>query len=326
MAAKRSIPTNLFASPDFFELSSDTIRLILIGIILDADDEGRGSAHPRLLARKLDTTPEAVDQALRECEAHGMLRCYLVEGRSYYVLLHWHKYQVLSRPTPSSYPPPPQDQPSPTVPPTGTSQGNPGSPGVCVDSPGDAMLEEEGEEKEKESELEEKRTEDEEEDLPPSITRFPPTTSDSGDGALLSSNPLALEETKRVASLLKLPVSEQLGTIVQEFCHIPTISLVGEAIEARTWIDDPHRNRRGQPMTPAFFRRWLKRERGDYGSSASNGFPTRSSRGKAHTSTGTLAHDAPSDQPDTDDPYWAYFLQRMAEVKEKGYRPEEVAS
>lgn len=134
-----------------------------------------------------------------------------------------------------------------------------------------------------------------------------------------------MEEAKQVASLLKLPVSDQLEAIVREFLSTPAISLVGEAIEARTWMDDPRRNRRGQVMTPAFFRRWLKRERGDYGPSASNNSPTRSGR-----STAQMAHtDVPatlSSRQDEENPYEAYVLRRIAEVKERGYQPEEVAS
>jgi hypothetical protein len=38
MATKRSIPTNLFANPDFFELNSDTTQLIMIGLILDWEE------------------------------------------------------------------------------------------------------------------------------------------------------------------------------------------------------------------------------------------------------------------------------------------------
>ncbi len=96
MNSKRSMPTTLFSSPDFFELSSDTTCLILIGIILDADDEGCGSAHSRLLARKPAKQETQIEYALIELEEHGILQCYQVQGRSYYVLCHWHKYQTLS--------------------------------------------------------------------------------------------------------------------------------------------------------------------------------------------------------------------------------------
>ncbi len=107
MASKRSIPTTLFFSPDFFELSCNDTRLIMIGIILDADDEGRGSAHRTVLARKLHQEVELIDNALKELEQHGILQCYEVAGRPYYVLCHWHTYQTLSKPTPSKFPAPP---------------------------------------------------------------------------------------------------------------------------------------------------------------------------------------------------------------------------
>ena len=38
------------------------------------------------------------------------------------------------------------------------------------------------------------------------------------------------------------------------------MSLFGEADAAREWIEDRQRNRKQQRLTPAFFRRWLKRE------------------------------------------------------------------
>ncbi len=120
MATKRSIPTTLFASPDFFELGSDTTRLILIGLILDADDAGRGSAHSRLLAHRLDKEPAQIEQALVELQEHGMLRCYEVQGRRYYWLCHWDTYQSLNKPTSPQYSAlPPQEQRE-------GSQGHPG--------------------------------------------------------------------------------------------------------------------------------------------------------------------------------------------------------
>jgi len=44
--------------------------------------------------------------------------------------------------------------------------------------------------------------------------------------------------------------------------HTPTLSLVEEALGARSWIDDPRRTRHGSRMTPALFRRWLKEKCG----------------------------------------------------------------
>lgn len=312
MAAKRSIPTTLFESPDFFELSSDTIRLILIGIILDADDEGRGSAHPRLLARKLDKQPADIEQALAELEAHGILRCYTVEMRSYYTLCHWDKYQVLSRPTPSLYPLPP-DEPE-----AAGSQGNPGNARNPQGNPGAPLSEGEGE-----KEREEKK-ETEEENAPPArVTRFPgphlsqPSTTAPGSSdqcSFLRANELE-KLTKQVASLLKLEMTTDLRAIVQEFSPLSTISLVGEAIEACAWIEDQRRNRKQQQMTPAFFRRWLKRERGDYGLPQGNHFPVPSEPKATRPGERSLLVQSPASSRTLADPYQAYIQQRVAEIQ-----------
>jgi hypothetical protein len=167
-----------------------------------------------------------------------------------------------------------------------------------------------------------RRREDEEgEDLPPRITRFP-TSSDGGSNATSPLKTFSLEETKLVAALLKLPMSEQLVEIVQEFLQTPTISLVGEAIEARAWIDDSRRNQRSQPTTPAFFRLWLKRERGDYGTGATSSTGTRSATGSPARRGGTYTPEWK--QQVTDTPYHTYVLKRMEEVKAKYH--QEVAS
>ncbi|SRR5579875_295902 len=251
MASKRSIPTTLFASPDFFELSSNTTRLILIGLILDADDEGRGSAHPRLLARKLDQSSEDIAQALEELAAHGILQCYDVAGRRYYWLRHWLKYQTLSKPTPSLYPAPPDTLPAE----------QPEAPRETQESPGeswDPPSEGEGKLKGKRTESEEKRREAERE-LPAGITRFPNPKPSSSASTSQSSEKTLQETTEQIASLLKLPVSQELREVVQEFLPVMTLSLVGEAIEASAWVSDPRRNGSQRLMTPAFFRRWLRR-------------------------------------------------------------------
>lgn len=216
MARKRSLPTTLFASPDFFELSSNTVRLIFIGLILDADDEGRGLAHIRLLARKLDQDPEEIEHALDELAGRGMLCCYEVAARRFYWLCHWHTYQTLSKPTPSHYPPPPdqlqQHQKEQSC--TPLSSGPQTS-----------------------------QTENEEAPTPLTAHQGSPRVSTSA----------------QVAATLHLPESADLRAIVREFAGLSSHALLGEAIEARAWIDDQRRNTRQQIMTPAFFRRWLRR-------------------------------------------------------------------
>ena len=324
MASKRSIPTTLFFSPDFFELSCNDTRLIMIGIILDADDEGRGSAHLTVLARKLHQEVELIENALKELEQHGILQYYEVAGRPYYVLCHWHTYQTLSKPTPSKFPAPPAAQlqgtpstfqedagdashPQGNVGPSRNILGNAGIPTTFVGTPGqtrNAPLEGE-EEGEGEQEREGKRTEGEDEGAPRNILLFPIVGAD-----ISSASHEHLEvATSKIAQTLQLPVTEALTQIVQEFLGNSTLSLLGEAIEAREWIDDPGRNRSHKQMTLAFFRRWLKRERGDYGTPASWKEQTTGTTGKRN---GTRARDTPVANENKDDPYRAYVLRLSA--------------
>lgn len=319
MAGKRSIPTSLFSSPDFFELSSDTIRLIMIGLILDADDEGRGSAHPRLLARKLDKHLEDIDHALVELQAHGILQCYEVSGRAYYVLCHWHKYQTLSKPTPSTYPAPPD------VFAAGRRQDPFGHARETQKSLGESSLEEEGE---KEEELEKKDIGKEDEGMMPSdaepgsplhLHRF------SGDASLSPKNKSV--ELDQIAFYLQLPLTTELEAVVREFENAPTLSLIGEAIEARCWVNDLRRNRMRQPMTPAFFRRWLKRSRGDYGTleqAHRRSFPgSLETRGEERRKA---AMALPEADTQANDPYQAHFLRRLAKVKVQAQKKLEVVA
>src|SRR5205085_8661640 len=103
MSRHRCFPTNLFFIPKFEALSSNTVRLIYIGIVLDADDYGRGMASASILGRKLAQPPDTIESALLELEQQGFLECYEVEGEHYYHMRNWFKLQKLSRPTPSGY-------------------------------------------------------------------------------------------------------------------------------------------------------------------------------------------------------------------------------
>ena len=104
-------------------------------------------------------------------------------------------------------------------------------------------------------------------------------------------------------------MTEALTQIVQEFLGNSTLSLLGEAIEAREWIDDPNRNRSHKQMTLAFFRRWLKRERGDYGQPVSWKEQATGTTGRRSV---TKARGTPITDVGKDDPYREYVLQLSA--------------
>ena len=108
MARSRSLPTTLFRDPDFFDLSSET-QIILVGLVLGADDAGRGLAHAALLARELNKEIALIEQAFTDLGEAGMLQYYQVGKRTYYQLSRWQEWETLSKPTPSRYPAPPAE-------------------------------------------------------------------------------------------------------------------------------------------------------------------------------------------------------------------------
>jgi len=106
MRAKRDIPTDLFEYPGMRKQSCIT-QLILVGLVLEADDEGRGLACAELLAHALNRTVTQIEEALSALEQIGMLMCYQAGRYRYYALTYWRKWQRIRRPLPSRYPAPP---------------------------------------------------------------------------------------------------------------------------------------------------------------------------------------------------------------------------
>ena len=93
-------------------LGSRDTQLILVGLVLTADDEGRELAHPKLLGRELDYPPEQIEAALQELAANDLLILYQVGKHRYFSLTRWGQWQTLSRNkiTPSKHPAPPQSE------------------------------------------------------------------------------------------------------------------------------------------------------------------------------------------------------------------------
>ncbi|HLZ57201.1 MAG TPA: hypothetical protein VKR06_09665 [Ktedonosporobacter sp.] len=106
MRAKRNIPTDLFEYPGMRQQSVAT-RIILVGLILNADDAGRGLAHAGWLARAFNESIAQIEEALMALEKIDLLTCYQGGRHRYYALTHWRKWQRLRRPLPSRHPAPP---------------------------------------------------------------------------------------------------------------------------------------------------------------------------------------------------------------------------
>jgi hypothetical protein len=313
MARSRSIPTQLFWDPAFSLLDGDT-QIILLGLTLIADDEGRGLAQTRFLVRQFDKDAAVVEQALTTLTETGFLACYQIDNQRYYQHLHWQEWETLSKPTPSRYPAPPHNEAS--------MQSE--IPQENSKKPWEIPPEEEGEGKKNLKEEQKKEGEDEPVKL--RIVPFPPATHTDDSTASLSSQQQIVECTNQIAQILRLDVSPALTRIVEEYRLDTTISLYGEADAAHEWIENPRRNRTGQTMTPAFFRRWLKREREE----------VLSRQAQRLQATGTTGMGSAYSSPHSDlhatnaspapDPYQAYIERREREVLEQLSSSHEAVS
>src|SRR5450755_2877783 len=276
MANKRCLPTRFFKDPDIMNLESRDTQLILVGLVLMADDEGRELAHAKLLSRELDYPPEQIEAALVDLAANDLIVLYQAGRHRYYSLTRWGQWQSLSaaKITPSKCPAPPSKEDATPADETQealetVSQHFPEFPreipGNAANSrkfPSQVNLIES-------NSIQSNSGEGEEREPPPNVVTFPSgrrdTTTTSTDEKIHSDHePRDAESTTQaVASILCLPTSDALLRIVQDYQDDPLLRLLGEADAAREYIDDVRRNRHGQLMSPAFFRRWLRREHED---------------------------------------------------------------
>lgn len=110
MARIRTIKPEFWGSPDVAKLSRDA-RLLLIGIMSMADDDGRFLAAPTAINGFVfpndDVSNAKISRWLAECsEGSEPVHLYESNGVHYGVLPNWHKHQVINRYTPSRLPAP----------------------------------------------------------------------------------------------------------------------------------------------------------------------------------------------------------------------------
>jgi hypothetical protein len=131
VARIRTLKPELWMSPQVMNLST-CARLLFVGLITQADDEGRGSADPRRLKAAIfggdDTTRDQVAQWLGEVSAQGLAVLY--DGGPHgalYELTGWRAHQCINRPTPSHYPKA-NGSSAPKTPPASTGNGHESPP------------------------------------------------------------------------------------------------------------------------------------------------------------------------------------------------------
>ena len=128
MARKRMISPEIWENQSFGELSL-LAKVLFIGMISQADDDGKGVLSPQLLKSKILPYDELriadIDKALKEIghnasvaesadadkareeRGHKMSVVYYeVGGKKYYRFENWKKWQTINRPIPSKLPDP----------------------------------------------------------------------------------------------------------------------------------------------------------------------------------------------------------------------------
>jgi hypothetical protein len=111
---QRALPPSQFTDEAFLELPA-LVRMTATGLRMYADDRGRASAHPGLIARELypldpEPTASQIEEHLLELAVVGFLDLYEAGGRTYFSIIEW---PAVDRAKPSKIPPPPPRDPRP---------------------------------------------------------------------------------------------------------------------------------------------------------------------------------------------------------------------
>jgi hypothetical protein len=123
MSRKRMLSPDIWTDDGFLSLTIPE-RLLFIGLVSHADDDGRGCADPRTLKAKVfpaDDMPAAELEAMcLNMERHVKVVFYEVGGTRYYQLERWQNHQSIKdkrtstippRDLPGTSPEPPRDTP-----------------------------------------------------------------------------------------------------------------------------------------------------------------------------------------------------------------------
>lgn len=127
MARKRMIDPGFWNDEKLGTCTRDE-RLLFMGLISNADDEGRLQGHPSLLRSIIfpydnDLTPEQVKVWLDGLNNKQLIQIYQVNNQTYILIPNFHKHQTINKPTKSTLPVPlktttaplPEDYSSPTA-------------------------------------------------------------------------------------------------------------------------------------------------------------------------------------------------------------------
>ena len=108
--SKRMIDSSVWRSENFVSLPP-MARLLMMGMITTADDQGRLQASPMFMRGDFfpgddDATTKSIQTWLEMLYANKTIILYSVDGKQYAQFANWWKYQSLRYPDDSIYPPP----------------------------------------------------------------------------------------------------------------------------------------------------------------------------------------------------------------------------
>lgn len=110
MARRRMLSPEIWESESFGSLSL-LGKILWIGLISNADDEGIGRAQPNYLKSRILPYDELrvadIDKALAEIGHKMSVTLYEVDNNKYYSLNNWLEWQSINKPTKSKFPAPP---------------------------------------------------------------------------------------------------------------------------------------------------------------------------------------------------------------------------
>ena len=106
----RTLKPETWADEKIGRLSRNA-RLLFVGLITMADDQGRFRALPHAICGHVfpydDDAAKRLDKWLQELESQGLVTRYEVDGFTYGSLNGWSKHQRINRASISELPPPP---------------------------------------------------------------------------------------------------------------------------------------------------------------------------------------------------------------------------
>ncbi len=106
---RRMVDSGMWSNESFAALPA-MARLLQIGIINHADDQGRIKAHPAYLRSQIfpydDVAIDDITKWLQLITQNGTAIIYEVDGKEYLQLVKWWDYQSLQYASPSEYPAP----------------------------------------------------------------------------------------------------------------------------------------------------------------------------------------------------------------------------